>query len=110
MRPFNFLYLHFKSLMSIKALYIISLVAIIVTEGVGQSITINGGTQNLMITTGIAGGQLSSVTNTSATLTYVTPLLPWRNWKITVGTLCLDQNFNLSVVATSVTRGQPQAR
>jgi hypothetical protein len=80
---------------------------LITSEAAGQrSVTMSGGNQTLTITTGIAGGQLTNVTNTSCTLTYGTGA---RIRKITVQTTCAGQSFNLSVVATNVTRGTAQS-
>jgi hypothetical protein len=82
-------------------------VSLIATEGMGQRrITLGGGNQTLTINTGIAGGQLVDVVNTNCTLTYSAGN---RIRKITVRTTCPGQSFNLSVVATNVTRGTAQA-
>jgi hypothetical protein len=90
-------------------IYILGFMFLITIETAGQttSITINGGNQTMTITTGIADGQLVDVVNTSCTLTYSTNRNRIR--KITVGTACPSQNFNLSVVATNVTGGTAQA-
>lgn len=66
------------------------------------AITLAGGNQTMNITSSVMGAEPTVVMNTSATLQY------WRqavNAKITVATLCASQSFNLSVVATGVSRG-----
>ena len=73
------------------------------TFGTAQ-ITVNGGNQTMTITTGVAGGQPVSVLNTSCTLSYTRQS---KISKITVATSCPGQSFNLSVVATNVSRGNP---
>ena len=64
--------------------------------------TIGGGNTTINITTGPAGGQPVAVVDVTGTLKY------WRQAaiaKVTVKTACPTQAFNLSVVATGVTRG-----
>jgi hypothetical protein len=67
-------------------------------------IRVDGGDQTMTVTTGVPGGALLPVVNTSSTLRY-------RQWfattKITVSTVCPGQNFSLSVVATGVPIGTP---
>jgi len=85
---------------------IVFLLFLIITEGVGQSLSINGGNRELRITDGIPDGQLIDVTNTNCSLRYTTPFSwPPRNWKITVRTTCPDQSFGLRVIAVSPQRG-----
>lgn len=62
------------------------------------------GTANptINITTGTAGGTMTSVVNTSATLRYRRQA---QVSKITVRATCPSQSFHLSVEATGVTRG-----
>jgi hypothetical protein len=74
------------------------------SEATAQSgiILVGGGNQTLNITTGAPGSQPVSVVNITSTLQY------WRQNKIdkiTVGTSCPGQSFDLAVVATGVTRG-----
>lgn len=54
------------------------------------------------ITTGTAGGTMTSVVNTSSQIRYTRQAVLC---KITVRTTCPSQSFHLSVVATGVTRG-----
>jgi len=56
----------------------------------------------MTITTGTAGGQPVSVINTACTLTYRKQA---AISKITVSASCPGQDYNLSVLATNVTRG-----
>jgi hypothetical protein len=66
------------------------------------TIQVRNGNQTLNITTGTAGGTMTSVVNTNSQLRY------WRKAqvaKITVRTTCPGQSFSLAVVATGVTRG-----
>ncbi len=67
-----------------------------------QPIRLNGGNQTMNITTGIADGDPISVSNSVCSLRYRSQGVLC---KITVVTSCPGQSFNLSVVATSVTRG-----
>jgi hypothetical protein len=67
-----------------------------------QPIRVNGGNQTMTISAGTAGGQPLSVLNTTCTLAYKKQS---RISKITVSTSCPGQSFNLSVVATNVTKG-----
>jgi len=62
------------------------------------------GTANptINITTGVAGGSMTSVVNTSSSIRYSRPPVIA---KLTVRTSCPSQSFHLSVVATGVTRG-----
>jgi len=86
-------------------LFVLGFVLLFTVKGVGQTLTLGGGNQTLTITTGIAGGQLTSVINTNCTLTYTTPPQPKQNWRITVNSSCSGQRFNLSVLAISPTAG-----
>jgi hypothetical protein len=65
-------------------------------------VSVNGGNQTMTISTGIAGGQPVSVLNTACSLSYQKQS---KISKITVATSCPGQSFNLSVLATNVTRG-----
>jgi hypothetical protein len=67
-----------------------------------QPIRVNGGNQTMTISTGTAGGQPISVLNTTCTLAYKKQA---KISKITVRTSCPGQSFNLSVLATNVTKG-----
>jgi hypothetical protein len=62
------------------------------------------GTANptVSITTGTAGGSMTSVVNTSSQIRYTRQGVVC---KITVRSTCPSQSFHLSVVATGVTRG-----
>jgi len=62
------------------------------------------GTANptINITTGTAGGSMTSVVNTSSTIRYTRQA---AIAKITVRATCPSQSFHLAVVATGVTRG-----
>ena len=61
-----------------------------------------GGNITMSISTGVAGGALTSVVNTTITLSYRR-----QNAlaKVTVATSCPAQSFTLKVLATSVTDG-----
>ena len=65
-------------------------------------ISVRGGNPLLSITTGTAGGQPVSVTNTASSLS-------WRKenviTKITVSTSCPGQRFTLAVLATNLAYG-----
>ena len=78
------------------------LAVIAVAECKAQKIIVNGGNQTLTITTAVPGSQPTSVVNTSCTLTYKKQSVVSR---ITVAANCTGQRFNLSVVATNVTKG-----
>jgi hypothetical protein len=91
-------------------LYALGFVLLIEAEAAGQpaqpmSLLIRGGNQTATITTGIAGGGLVDVINTSSSLEFDTGN---RTRKITVRTSCLSQAFTLKVVATNVTEGVAQ--
>jgi hypothetical protein len=90
-------------------LFVLGFLLLIVAKGAGQSLTIGGGNKTLTITTGIADGLLTPVTNATGTLTYTTPRNPNAQWRITVSTTCAGQSFGLSVVATNVTKGTAAA-
>ena len=57
---------------------------------------------NISITTGIAGGTMNSVVNTTSSIRYNKQSVIT---KITVKTSCPSQSFGLQVVATGVTKG-----
>ncbi len=65
-------------------------------------VKINGGNVAMTISSGLPGGELAAVVNTSTTLNFRR-----ENFltKITVSTLCPGQDFTLKVVATNVTAG-----
>lgn len=65
-------------------------------------VKIKGGNVAMTISTGLPGGELVSVVNTSTTLDYRR-----ENYltKITVSTSCPGQDFTLKVVATNVSAG-----
>jgi hypothetical protein len=90
-------------------IYALGFVFLIEAEAAGQaqpmSLLIRGGNQTATITTGIAGGDLVDVINTSSSLEFDTGN---RTRKITVRTSCPGQSFNLSVIATNVTEGVAQ--
>jgi len=65
-------------------------------------ISVKGGNPLLTITTGVAGGQPVSVTNTATSLQWSKKSVIT---KITVTTSCPGQHFGLAVVATSVSSG-----
>ncbi len=67
-----------------------------------QPISVTGGNISLSITSGTAGGQLVNVVNTAVTLNYQKQS---ALAKIDVSTSCPGQKYNLSVLATSVTKG-----
>jgi hypothetical protein len=82
------------------------------TKGAGQTMNIAGTVGTITISTGTAGGTMTTPpTNSNCTLTYTTPRLPNpATWRITVQTTtALAQKFGLSVVATNATRGTMQA-
>lgn len=70
-----------------------------------QAFRIQGGNITLTVTTGVAGGQPASVTNSVTSLRYRRQAVIA---KITVQTTCPGQRFNLSVVATAATGGTAQ--
>lgn len=70
-----------------------------------QAIDVQGGNPILTISTGIAGGEPTSVTNSTTTIAYQRQ--GGITTKITVQTLCPGQKFNLQVVAINVTSGTP---
>ena len=82
--------------------FLIVLGFIFVSKISAQAISITGGNQTMTITTGTAGGQPVSVLNTACTLTYRKQA---AISKITVSTSCPGQDYNLSILATNVTRG-----
>jgi hypothetical protein len=61
-----------------------------------------GGNITMSIATGVAGGALTSVVNTTVILSYRRQI---ALAKITVATSCPAQSFTLKVLATSVTDG-----
>jgi hypothetical protein len=65
-------------------------------------VKISGGNVAMTISSGLPGGELAAVVNTSTTLNYRR-----ENFltKITVTTFCPGQDFTLKVVATNVTAG-----
>lgn len=65
-------------------------------------VKINGGNVAMTISTGLPGGELVAVVNTSTTMSYRRESYLT---KITVSTSCPGQDFTLRVVATSVTAG-----
>ncbi len=67
-----------------------------------QQLKVNGGNPTLTVTTGIAGGTLVDVQNTTCSLRYRRQA---RICKITVQTSCPGQKFSLRVLATSVSDG-----
>lgn len=76
--------------------------AVVGSGALAQPIDARGGNPTINITTGTAGGTMTSVVNTTSSLRY------WRQAavsKITVRTSCPGQSFSLSVVATGVARG-----
>jgi hypothetical protein len=81
---------------------VVALTFVLNVFGVAQPIRINGGNQTMTISTGIAGGQPISVLNTACSLQYTKQS---KISKITVATSCPGQSFELSVLATNVTRG-----
>ena len=92
-------------------LIVLGFVILISTKGEGQTMNIAGTAPSFTISTGTAGGTMTTpATNSACTLTYTTPRLPNpATWRITVQTTCAGQKFSLSVVATSATRGTMQA-
>lgn len=70
-----------------------------------QALRVQGGNITMTVTTGVAGGQPASVTNTATSLRYRRQA---AITKITVQTTCAGQRFNLSVVATAATGGTAQ--
>jgi hypothetical protein len=91
----------------LQLLYLLGFVFFITAEGEGQTIRVRGG--NVIfpaMTTGTPGGQLTPpATNIATSLRYSTPNNPNILRKISVSTSCTPQHFNLSVLATNVTRG-----
>jgi len=67
-----------------------------------QALQANGGDQTMAISTAIAGGQPLAVVNTSCSLRY---MLRFQTQEITVSTSCPGQSYDLTVVATNVTKG-----
>lgn len=81
---------------------LVGLLFVITPHSAMGQITINGGNPLLTVTTGIPGQEPASVTN-------ITCSLRWRRendiTKITVSTVCPNQRFSLSVLATNVSNG-----
>jgi hypothetical protein len=84
---------------------LVGVVAVLASSAHAQPISVRGGNQTLNITTGTAGGSMTSVVNTASTIRYRKQAAVSR---ITVQTACPGQSFSLSVVATGVTRGVAQ--
>ncbi|HEY6951755.1 MAG TPA: hypothetical protein VI758_05075 [Bacteroidota bacterium] len=78
------------------------IIAAVTSVSQSQQISLTGGNVTLSIATGTAGGQLINVVNTSVSLQYQKQGVLS---KITVSTSCPGQRYNLSVLATSVTKG-----
>jgi hypothetical protein len=95
-------------MLQLRVLHISSVVfviglAILLTAHCGaQPISLTGGNQTMTISTGTAGGQPASVINTTCILHYRKQS---ALAKITVATSCPGQSYNLTVLATSVTKG-----
>lgn len=68
------------------------------------AVNVQGGNVTLSITTGLAGAEPLAVVNSATSLRY--RRLGYVQ-KVTVQTSCPGQNFNLTVIATSVTDGTP---
>ena len=81
---------------------LVGLLLIVTAHSAMGQITINGGNPLLTVTTGIPGQEPAAVTNTTCSLR-------WRRenviTKITVSTVCPNQRFSLSVLATNVSHG-----
>jgi len=91
--------------MKTSAVYLSLVTALFVvlsSQGTSQAISVSGGNQTLTINAGTAGGQPTSVSNTTCSLSYQRQS---KTSKITVATSCAGQSFNLSVLATNVTKG-----
>ena len=87
----------------LHSMILVSVLGIVLpAAGASQALRVNGGNQTMTITTGIAGGQPTSVLNTTCTLRYTKQA---KISKITIATSCPGQSFELYVLATSVTRG-----
>ena len=84
--------------------YLTTFVLMLVPKNAAQPISITGGNQTMTISAGTAGGQPTSVVNTSCTLKYKKQS---RISKITVATSCPGQSYSLYIVATNVTKGVP---
>ncbi len=80
----------------------LGLVALASHATVAQQLKVNGGNPTLTMTTGIAGGTLVDVQNTSCSLRYRRQS---RACKITVQTACPGQKFGLRVAALNVSDG-----
>jgi hypothetical protein len=80
----------------------IGIVSFVSAHSYSQAISVTGGNISLSITSGTAGGQLVNVINTAVTLQYQKQS---ALSKIDVSTSCPGQKYNLSVMATSVTKG-----
>jgi hypothetical protein len=72
---------------------------------IAQALRVQGGNITMTVTTGVAGGQPASVTNSTTSLRYRRQAVIT---KITVQTTCPGQRFNLSVIATAATGGTAQ--
>lgn len=93
-----------KIRLTISVIVRAALLTLLISGAAGAQMKINGGNPLLVISSGIAGGGLVPVTNTTC-------LLQWTKesvvTKITVSNSCPGQHFELRVAAINVNHGIP---